>query len=101
MVDSRRTIGTWFFGGALIVLFGSNQAMPPIVRLLSNVLWGALALGVLIDSILISRKIKRLVASASREHREARLALLLRDHAVDHVRRMRAPAPRVNIGDQV
>ncbi|MGV9765737.1 DUF3043 domain-containing protein [Micromonospora tulbaghiae] len=102
VVDSRRTIGTWFFGGALIVLFGSNQAMPPTVRLLSNVLWGALALGVLIDSVLISRKIKRLVRERFPKSTEKLGSLYF--YAIMRsitFRRMRAPAPRVNIGDKV
>ncbi len=32
IVDSRRTVGTFFFGGALIVLIGSSGAMPPTVQ---------------------------------------------------------------------
>ncbi|WP_174535804.1 DUF3043 domain-containing protein [Micromonospora chalcea] len=102
VVDSRRTVGTWFFGGALIVLVGSNQAMPPIVRLLSNLLWGALALGVLIDSVLISRKIKRLVRERFPKSTEKLGSLYF--YAIMRsitFRRMRAPAPRVNIGDMV
>ncbi|MCT2280133.1 DUF3043 domain-containing protein, partial [Micromonospora chalcea] len=102
VVDSRRTVGTWFFGGALIVLVGSNQAMPPIVRLLSNLLWGALALGVLIDSVLISRKIKRLIRERFPKSTEKLGSIYF--YAIMRsitFRRMRAPAPRVNIGDKV
>ncbi|MGC4896871.1 DUF3043 domain-containing protein [Micromonospora sp. DT31] len=102
VVDSRRTVGTWFFGGALIVLVGSNQAMPPIVRLVSNLLWGALALGVLIDSVLIARKIKRLVRERFPKS-TVKLGSLYFYAIMRSItfRRMRAPAPRVNIGDQV
>ncbi|WFE31383.1 DUF3043 domain-containing protein [Micromonospora sp. WMMD975] len=102
VVDSRRTVGTWFFGGALIVLVGSNQAMPPIVRLLSNLLWGALALGVLIDSVLITRKIKKLVRERFPRSTEKLGSLYF--YAIMRsitFRKMRAPAPRVAIGDQV
>ncbi|MGW5672319.1 DUF3043 domain-containing protein [Micromonospora sp. NPDC003776] len=102
VVDSRRTVGTWFFGGALIVLIGSNQAMPPIVRLLSNVLWGLLALGVVIDSVLISRKIKKLVRERYPKSTE-RLGSLYFYAIMRSItfRRMRAPQPRVNIGDPI
>jgi hypothetical protein len=102
VVDSRRTVGTWFFGGALIVLLGSNQAMPPIVRLLSNVLWGALALGVVIDSMLITRKIKKLVRERFPKSTE-RLGSLYFYAIMRSItfRKMRAPAPRVNIGDKI
>ncbi|MGR6321224.1 DUF3043 domain-containing protein [Micromonospora soli] len=102
VVDSRRTVGTWFFGGALIVLVGSNQAMPPLVRLLSNVLWGLLALGVVIDSFLISRKIKKLVRERFPKSTEKLGSLYF--YAIMRsitFRKMRAPAPRVDIGDKI
>ncbi|OKI77642.1 DUF3043 domain-containing protein [Micromonospora sp. CB01531] len=102
VVDSRRTVGTWFFGGALIVLLGSNQAMPPIVRLISNLLWGALALGVVIDSILISRKIKKLVRERYPKSTEKLGSLYF--YAIMRsitFRKMRAPAPQVNVGDKI
>ncbi|MEU2614157.1 DUF3043 domain-containing protein [Micromonospora sp. NPDC007271] len=102
VVDSRRTVGTWFFGGALIVLLGSNQAMPPIVRLISNLLWGALALGVVIDSVLISRKIKKLVRERHPKSTE-RLGSLYFYAIMRSItfRRMRAPQPQVTIGDKI
>lgn len=102
VVDSRRTVGTWFFGGALIVLVGSNAAMPPIVRLISNILWGALAIGVVIDSILISHKIKKLVRERFPKSTERMGSLYL--YAIMRsitFRRMRAPEPQVNIGDKI
>ncbi|MFY1703433.1 MULTISPECIES: DUF3043 domain-containing protein [Micromonospora] len=102
VVDSRRTVGTWFFGGALIVLIGSNAAMPPVVRLVSNLLWGALALGVVIDSILISRKIKKLVRERfpRTDQRMGSLYLYAIMRSITF-RRMRAPEPRVTIGTPV
>ncbi|SBT45042.1 DUF3043 domain-containing protein [Micromonospora auratinigra] len=102
VVDSRRTVGTWFFGGALIVLIGSNQAMPAVVRLLSNVLWGLLALGVVIDSVLISRRIRKLVRERFPRSTEKLGSLYF--YAIMRsitFRRMRAPAPQVNIGDKI
>ncbi|MFI7605030.1 DUF3043 domain-containing protein [Micromonospora sp. NPDC049366] len=102
VVDSRRTVGTWFFGGALIVLIGSNAAMPAEVRLVSNLLWGALALGVVVDSILISRKIGKLVRERfpKSDQRMGSLYLYAIMRSITF-RRMRAPAPRVNLGDPV
>ncbi|MFI6265135.1 DUF3043 domain-containing protein [Micromonospora sp. NPDC051006] len=102
VVDSRRTVGTWFFGGALIVLIGSNAAMPPEVRLVSNLLWGALALGVVVDSILISRKIGKLVRQRfpKTDQRMGSLYLYAIMRSITF-RRMRTPAPQVKIGDKV
>ncbi|WP_329102671.1 DUF3043 domain-containing protein [Micromonospora sp. NBC_01699] len=102
VVDSRRTVGTWFFGGALIVLIGSSGAMPPVVRLVSNLLWGALAIGLVIDSILISGKIRRLVRERfpKTQLRMGSLYLYAIMRSITF-RRMRAPIPRVNIGDKI
>ncbi|GAB2940039.1 hypothetical protein GCM10027280_30530 [Micromonospora polyrhachis] len=102
VVDSRRTVGTWFFGGALIVLVGSSPGMPPIVQLVSNLLWGALALGVVVDSILISRKIKKLVRARfpKTDQRMGSLYLYAIMRAITF-RRMRTPVPRVEIGDAI
>ncbi|MER7456473.1 DUF3043 domain-containing protein [Micromonospora sp. NPDC126480] len=102
VVDSRRTVGTWFFGGALVVLIGSNQAMPPAIQLASNLLWGVLALAVIVDSILIARKIKKLVRERFPNTGQRMGSLYL--YAIMRsltFRRMRAPEPRVNIGDPI
>jgi hypothetical protein len=101
IVDSRRTVGTFFFGGALLVLLGSNAAMPPIVQYVSNLLWVALALGVILDGILISRKVKRLVKERFPKTTQRMGSLYL--YAIMRsltFRRMRVPNPRVKIGDK-
>ncbi|HEX5597074.1 MAG TPA: DUF3043 domain-containing protein [Micromonosporaceae bacterium] len=102
IVDSRRTVGTWFFGGALIVLIGSNPQMPPIVQLVSNIIWVALALGVILDSVLISRRIKKLVRQRF-PRTEQRMRSLYTYAIMRSItfRRMRVPVPRVKIGDKV
>jgi hypothetical protein len=102
IVDSRRTAGTWFFGGALVVLIGSAQTMPDVVRLVSNLLWAALAVAVLVDSVLISRRIKKLVRQRFPKSTQRLGSLYL--YAVMRsitFRRMRAPTPRVKIGDKI
>ncbi|GAA4700063.1 DUF3043 domain-containing protein [Phytohabitans rumicis] len=102
VVDSRRTVGTWFFGGALIVLIGSSGAMPAQIRLVSNLLWAALALGVIVDSILICRKVKKLVRERFPKSTQRTGSLYL--YAVTRsitFRRMRMPKPKVQIGDAI
>jgi hypothetical protein len=102
VVDSRRTVGTWFFGGALVVLLGSSPSMPPGIQLVSNLLWVALAVGVVVDSVLISHKIRRLVRARfpRTEQRMGSLYLYAIMRAITF-RRMRAPVPQVRIGDKV
>jgi hypothetical protein len=102
VVDSRRTVGTWFFGGALVVLIGSAGTMPDPVRFASNLLWGLLAIALVIDSVLISRRIKKLVRQRfpKTDQRMGSLYLYAIMRAITF-RRMRAPTPRVALGDSV
>jgi len=102
IVDSRRTVGTWFFAGAIPVVIGSSAAMPPQVQLASNILWVTLVLAVIIDSFLISRRIKRLVRERfpKTDQRMGSLYLYGIMRGVTF-RRMRIPNPRVKIGDKV
>ena len=102
VVDSRRTAGTFFFGGALLVLLGSNAAMPPVIRSVSTALWAVLAAAVIIDAILIARKIKKLVRAQFPDTTMRMGSLYL--YAIMRsltFRRMRVPAPRVKLGEKL
>lgn len=102
IVDSRRTLGTWFFGGALVVLIGSSPAMPPLVRLAGNLMWALLAFGTVVDSVLIARRIKKLVWERFPHTTQRRFSLYLYGimRAITF-RRMRMPKPQVDIGEAV
>jgi hypothetical protein len=102
VVDSRRTAGTFFFGGALLVLLGSNRAMPQPVQLVANLLWAVLAIAVILDGFLIARKIKRLVTERfpKTDQRMGSLYMYAIMRSLTF-RRMRVPGPRVRIGDKV
>ncbi len=102
IVDTRRTVGTWFFAGAIIVLLGSSTRMPVAVQIAANLLWAILAVGVIVDSFLISRKIRRLVKERfpDTSQRMGSLSLygIMRGLTF---RRMRVPKPAVSLGDPV
>ncbi|MEV4623829.1 DUF3043 domain-containing protein [Asanoa sp. NPDC049573] len=102
VVDSRYTAGTFFFGGALIVLIGSNGAMPDLVRTVATSLWGVLLLAVILDAILIARKIKRLVRERypKTDQRMGSLYMYAIMRSITF-RRMRVPKPAVKIGEKV
>jgi hypothetical protein len=101
IVDSRRTIGTWFFGGALIVLIGSTVKVP-IIQFVSNLLWAFLAIAVIVDSVLIGRKVKKLVKERYPKTGQ-RIGSLQLYGAMRGLtfRRMRVPKPQVEFGDKV
>ncbi|MEV4637361.1 DUF3043 domain-containing protein [Actinoplanes sp. NPDC049548] len=102
IVDSRRTAGTWFFVGAIIVFIGSTGGMPMQVRLAANLLWAILAFAVVLDSILISRRIKKLVSERfpKTTQRMGSLYLYGMMRALTF-RRMRVPKPQVALGEKV
>jgi len=60
VVDSRRTVGTWFFGSAFVVLLGTGTGNPTFV-MYAQLLWFAIAFATVVDTILICRKVSRLV----------------------------------------
>jgi Protein of unknown function (DUF3043) len=101
IVDSRRNAGTWFFGGALIVLVGSSVANP-LIQLVSNLLWAFLALAVVADAVLISRRIKKLVRERFPDTTQRMRSLytygIMRSITF---RRMRMPKPQVDIGEAI
>jgi hypothetical protein len=103
VVDSRRTAGTWFFSAAFIVLvISSIRALPPQVILAANYAWLLLGFLVVLDSVLIARKIRKLVQERypKTQQRMGGLYLYAIMRALSY-RRFRIPKPRVNIGDKV
>jgi hypothetical protein len=101
LIDSRRTVGTWFFGGALIVLVGSTVAVPAI-QYASNLLWAFLAIAVVIDSVLIARRIKKVVRERFPKTTQRMGSLQL--YGVMRgltFRRMRVPKPQVDLGAKI
>jgi hypothetical protein len=102
IVDSRRNIASWFLPGAFVVILGSSGAMPPAVQLGANLFWVVLAAGVVVDSFLLTRKVRRLLTE-----RFPKSDKLPRSHywyAIMrslNIRRLRMPAARVKIGDKI
>lgn len=102
IVDARRNIGTWFFAGAIVILVGTWPGVPNPVRFAFDAMWVVLLVAVVIDSILLSRLVKRLVWARfpKTTQRPGGLYMYAIMRALT-LRRMRIPAPQVSIGDAV
>jgi hypothetical protein len=83
------------------VLFGSSPAMPVAVQIATNIVWVALAGGVILDSVLISRRIRKLIGErfprTTQRMRSLYLYGIMRGLTF---RRMRIPNPRLQVGDK-
>jgi hypothetical protein len=102
IVDSRRNVATYFLPGALIVILGSSTAMPPAVQLGANLFWIMLAIGVVVDSFLLTRRIKRSITQkfpkSPQAPRSYYFYAIMRSLSI---RRLRMPKPRVKVGAKV
>jgi hypothetical protein len=103
IVDSRRTIGTWFFGTTFVVmLVGFNRSLNPSIYLAANALFGVMAIATAIDSFLISRTVKRLVRERfpNTDERLGRLYFYAIMRGISF-RFIRNPKPQVKVGAPV
>ncbi|MGE5827693.1 MAG: DUF3043 domain-containing protein [Micromonosporaceae bacterium] len=101
IVDSRRNVATYFLAAALVVIVGSSAAMPPAVRFAANVFWVIIAVGVVVDSFLLARIIKRVL----RERFPKSTARMGGNYMYGIMRtlsfrRLRIPAPRLRVGQK-
>lgn len=102
IVDARRNIAGYFLLVALIILLGSSGVMPPAIQLGAQLLWVVVFVVVIIDSVLLSLKVRKLVKE---RHPKTTIRFgslywyaIMRSIAF---RRMRMPSPQKKIGDQV
>jgi hypothetical protein len=102
IVDSRRTVGTWFFAAALLILVGTNPAWPLIVQTTSQLLWLVIAVLFVGDSVLLSRKVSKLVWERFPKSEQRKPGLFM--YAIMRsitFRKLRMPKPAVKIGDAI
>jgi hypothetical protein len=103
IVDSRRTIGTFFFGVTFVVmLVGFNRNLIPQVYLAANLLFLLFAAGTLVDSLFICRQVRKLVGERfpKTQQRMGSLYFYAVMRAISF-RFIRTPKPRVKPGTQI
>jgi hypothetical protein len=101
VVDTRRTIGTWFFGLAFIVLLATGTGNQTFV-LYGQLLWFIVGLGTIVDTVLICRKISKLIheryPKSTVKPRSLYFYAFMRGITF---RRLRMPQPRKKFGEAV
>jgi hypothetical protein len=103
IVDSRRNIGTWFFGTTfLVMIVGFNRNLNPSISAAANALFGLMLLATIVDSFLISRTVKKLVRARFPEA-PAKLGSLYFYAVMRAIsfRFIRNPKPQVKVGQKV
>lgn len=103
IVDSRRTIGTWFFGTTfLVMIVGFNRALNSSIYLAANALFVLMLLATAVDSYLISRTVKKLVRERFPDSKErlGSLYLYATMRAISF-RFIRNPKPKVKVGEAI
>ncbi len=100
IVDSRRTVGTWFFGSAFVVLLGSATGQAGFV-MYAQLLWFLIAFATLVDTVLICRKVGKLVRERLPKStvRVSSLYFYAFMRGITF-RRLRMPQPRLKFGEK-
>ena len=101
IVDSRRTVGPYFFGGAFVLLF-LFQVPDYRIAMAANIIWFLLAFAVIVDSFLISRTVKKMIQERfpKTTQRMGGLYMYAIMRAISF-RKLRMPKPRVTIGASI
>jgi hypothetical protein len=101
IVDSRRNFTTFFMPLALVVVVGSLFS-DPTIRIIANMIWYLIALGIVLDSIALSQKVKRLMKQKfPKDPNKPRSYYFYAIMRALSPRRMRTPAARVSRGDAI
>ncbi|WP_432829618.1 DUF3043 domain-containing protein [Dactylosporangium sp. CA-092794] len=103
IVDSRRTIGTFFFGTTfLVMIVGFNRSLNSSIYAAANVLFFVMLLATAVDGFMISRTVKRLVRERFPDAKDRMGSLYL--YAVMRsisFRFIRNPKPQVKVGQAI
>ncbi len=102
LVDSRRNVAGLFLPVAIIVLVGSAGILSPSILYAINLFWALLALAVVVDSVVLSRKVrKQLLARFPKTVKNPRSYYYYAIMRSLTIRRLRMPAPKVKPGQAI
>jgi hypothetical protein len=102
VVDARRNLASYFLPAAFLVIIGSSAAMPPAVRLAVELFWVLLAVAIVLDTVLLTRRVRKALLrrfpKATKPTRSYYLYAIFRSL---QIRRLRMPAAKVAIGTKI
>jgi Protein of unknown function (DUF3043) len=101
IVDARRNVATYVLFSFFILIFTTSPAVPAVIRVVGNLLFYLLLLGVVLDSMLLTRKVKAVLTERFPKEpirKGTSWYAIMRSLSI---RRLRIPAPRVKIGQKV
>jgi hypothetical protein len=102
IVDSRRNIGGLFIPAAVVVLLTTSGLLPSQAIYLVNILWAVLAVAVIVDSYLLSRKVRsQLLARFPKSPKQPRSYYFYAIMRSLTIRRLRMPVAKVKPGQAV
>jgi hypothetical protein len=102
IVDSRRNLASLILPGALVMLVFATGMMPPILSAAVNFAWMLLALGVIVDSFLLSRRVKKFMLQRFPKNplppRKYYFYAIMRSL---QMRRLRLPGAKIKAGTKI
>jgi hypothetical protein len=101
VVDARRNVATYVLFSFFILIFTTSPSVPAAVRIGGNLLFYLLLLAVVLDSLLLTRKVKTTLAERFPKdpiRKGTTMYAIMRSLSI---RRLRIPAPRVKLGQKV
>jgi hypothetical protein len=101
IVDSRRNLGTWFFGAAFVVIAASFSGAPAVIAM-ANLFWIFAMIAIVIDFVLLSLRIRKIVGQriSKPEHKPMANYAYACMRSLSF-RKIRMPAPRVKVGEAI
>ena len=100
MIDSRRNIGSYFFGLVLVLLLLSS--VSPVLLVYGDLIFLFMLVAIAVDSYFLSRRIKRVVTERFPKT-TVRMGVLYRYGIMRSLslRFMRIPKPQVKTGEKI
>ena len=101
VVDSRRNVASYVIFGFFILIFTTSPALPVGVRVTANMLFYVMLLAVVLDSMVLARKVKAVLGQRFPKdpiRKGTTWYAIMRSLSI---RRLRIPAPRVKPGEKI